>query len=216
MNKLQKHRLWVYTIKSSHTTKHCSLCSIDSIQASRVKPYNVTDLYFITLCVKYMKMICKKASQKLTAISRMSHYLSQIKRTVLIWSFFESQFNYGPLIWMFCGRRLNHKINKLHERALRIAYNDYSSSFQELLTKDDTVTIHQRNLRALAIEMYKISNDLSPPFMKDMMTEICIPYNTRSATKVEKDDKGSYSCFKKSNYKLPAVKTVSFLWTRIY
>ena len=158
----------------------------------------------------HVKMICKKASQKLTAISRMSHYLSQIKRTVLIRSFFESQFNYGPLIWMFCGRRLNHKINKLHERALRIAYNDYSSSFQELLTKDDTVTIHQRNLRALAIEMYKISNDLSPPFMKDMMTEICIPYNTRSATKVEKDDKGSYSCFKKSNYKLPAVKTVSY------
>ena len=42
----------------------------------------------------------------------------------------------------------------------------------ELLAKDDTVTILQRNLRILAIEMYKISNDLSPPFMKDLMTEI--------------------------------------------
>ena len=61
---------------------------------------------------------------------------------------------------MFCGRRLNHKINKLHERALRTAYNDYSSSFKELLTKDDTVTIHQRNLRILAIEMYKLKKTM--------------------------------------------------------
>ena len=85
---------------------------------------------------------------------------------------------------MFCGRRLNHRINKFYERALGIAYNDYLSGFEELLTKDDAVTIHQRNLRALAIEMCKMSNDLSPPFMKDMMTKICIPYNTRSTTKV--------------------------------
>ena len=50
--------------------------------------------------------------------------------------------------------------------------------------------------------MYKISNDLSPPFMKDMMTEICIPYNTRSTTKVENDDKGNYSCFKTTSFQL--------------
>ena len=60
----------------------------------------------------------------------------------------------------------------------------------ELLAKNDTVTIHQRNLRILAIEKYKISNDLSPLFMKDMMTEICVSYNTRSTTKVEIDDPG--------------------------
>ena len=83
----------------------------------------------------------------------MSHYPSEKKRKVLIASFFESQFNYCPLVWMFSARRLNHRINKLHERALRIAYNDYSSDFVELLAKDDTVTIHQRNLRVLAIEM---------------------------------------------------------------
>ena len=73
-------------------------------------------------------------------------------------------------------------------------------NFVELLDKDDTVTIHQRNLRILAIEMYKISNDLSPLFMKDLKTEICIPYNARSTTKVVKDDDGNYRCMKKSNY----------------
>ena len=93
----------------------------------------------------HVKMICKKASQKLTAISRMSHYPSEKKRKVLIASFLESQCNHYPFIWMLCGRRLNHIINKLHERAVRIAYNYYSSDFVELLAKDDTVTIHQRN-----------------------------------------------------------------------
>ena len=57
---------------------------------------------------------------------------------------------------MFCGIRLNHIINKLHERAVRIAYNDYSSDFVELFSKEDIVEIHQRNLRILATEMYKI------------------------------------------------------------
>ena len=63
---------------------------------------------------------------------------------------------------MFCGIRLNHIINKLHERAVRIAYNDYSSDLVELFSKDDIVEIHQRNLRILATEMYKISNDFGP------------------------------------------------------
>ena len=67
----------------------------------------------------------------------MSHYLSKIKRTALILSFCESKVNFGPLIWMFCGRRFNHRINKLHERAVRFAYDFYLSDFQELLTKEE-------------------------------------------------------------------------------
>ena len=59
--------------------------------------------------------------------------------------------------------------------------------FAELLKKDGTFTIQQRNLRTLTIEICKISNDLSPIFMKDIVTESRIPYNTRSTVKVEKD-----------------------------
>ena len=158
----------------------------------------------------HVKTICKKASQKLTGISRMSNFMSEIKRKVLIQTFFESQFNYCPLIWMFCSRTLNHRINRLHERALRIAYDDYLSDFEELLIKDNTVTIHKRNLRKLAIEMYKISNNLSPLFTRELMTEICVPYNTRSTTKVEIDDSGSFQCTKRSNYEVPSTKTVSY------
>ena len=97
---------------------------------------------------------------------------------------------------MFCGRTLNHRINRIHERALRIAYDDYLSDFEELLVEYNTLTIHKRSLRKLAIEMYKISNNLSPPFTRELITEIFFPYNMRSTTKVEENGNGSFNARK--------------------
>ena len=62
-------------------------------------------------------------------------------------AFIESQFGYYPLIWMFCGRNLNNRINHLHERLLRIVYNGYEPSFQELLELGNSVSIHHRNIQ---------------------------------------------------------------------
>ena len=53
--------------------------------------------------------------------------------------FFKSQFNYCPLIWMCCNSSLNHKINRLLKRCLRIIYSDKKSSPEELLDKDESV-----------------------------------------------------------------------------
>ena len=64
---------------------------------------------------------------------------------------------------MFHGLKTNYKINRLQERALRLIYNDYISSFDELLSKDGTFTIHEQNIHNLAIEMFKALNDLSSP-----------------------------------------------------
>ena len=58
-------------------------------------------------------------------------------------------------------------MNRLHERALRVAYSDYVSSFEKLLLKDGSCTIHQRNSKVLALEIYKITHERSPSFMKD-------------------------------------------------
>ena len=71
---------------------------------------------------------------------------------------------------MFSSRKMNRKINHIHERALRVVYNDYISTFDELLIKDKTVSIHHRNLRQLAIEMYKVNKGTSPPIMQQLFT----------------------------------------------
>ena len=78
---------------------------------------------------------------------------------------------------MFCCRTLDRRINRLYERALRIAYEDYESSFEHFLSKDGSVMIHQRNLKVLAVEM--ITYKLSPEFMLDMVEEIDTKYHTR-------------------------------------
>ena len=66
------------------------------------------------------------------------------------------------------NRTNNRKINRLHERCLRIIFNDKQSSFIKLLEKDNYVFIHQRNLQILAIEMFNVSNGLSPILMGDI------------------------------------------------
>ena len=69
----------------------------------------------------------------------------------------ESQFSYSPLIWMLNSRSLNNKINRLHERALKIVYSDYKSSFNTLLEMDGSYSVHHRNIQSLALEIYKFS-----------------------------------------------------------
>ena len=78
-------------------------------------------------------------------------------------AFFNSQFSYCPLIWMCHSRIINKKINRLHERCLRIIYFDKQSSFEELLEKDSSASIHEKNIQILATETYKVRKDMSPP-----------------------------------------------------
>ena len=106
--------------------------------------------------------------------------MNKHKLRILTKAFIESQFGYCPLIWMFHNRTLNNKINKLHERALRLVYNDHNSSFNELLNMDNSFTIHERNLQKLATEMFKVKNNLSPTFMKTIFTLSKNPYNLRT------------------------------------
>ena len=94
----------------------------------------------------HIRNICKKASQKLNALAKIAPYMNIKKRKTIMKSFVTSQFSYCPLIWMFHSRHLNNKINSIHERALRITYQDSTSTFQELLNKNNSVSIPHRNL----------------------------------------------------------------------
>ena len=85
-----------------------------------------------------MGNICQKANRKLNALARLTNYMELPKRRLLLNAFFKAQFNYCPVVWMFHSRSLNNKINRLHERCLRIIYNDKHSNFDVLLEKDNT------------------------------------------------------------------------------
>ena len=101
----------------------------------------------------------------------MSAYLGTDKLRLLMRAFVTSQFQYFPLVWMFHSRKMNNKINRLDERALRIAYKDFCSSFATLLEKDRSVTIHEKNLQLLMTEMFKTINNQSPTFMNEIFPQ---------------------------------------------
>ena len=68
----------------------------------------------------------------------------------------ESQIGYCPLTRMFCGRQTNGLINHIHEQALTAVYNKKTSPLEELLGKHKTETMHLRNIKAFAAELFKI------------------------------------------------------------
>ena len=117
---------------------------------------------------KHINTICQKANRKLNSLARITSYMELTKRRILMNVFFDSQVNYCPLIWMLHSRNLNNKINRLHEHCLRVIYNAKTSSFKQLLKKDNSVSIHHRNIQALDIEMYKVTNGLSPEIMNEI------------------------------------------------
>ena len=117
---------------------------------------------------KHIEYICQRASQKINALARLAPYMGTTKKRIIMNAFFKSQFNSFPLVWMCCNRSLNTKINRLHERSLRIVYNDKKSNFNELLVKDGSVSIHHQNLQKLAVEMFKVSSGLSPKILNDV------------------------------------------------
>ena len=114
---------------------------------------------------EHISKLCKKVSQKIHALARIANFMSTEKLRKIMKAFIDSQFGYCPLIWMFCNRTLNNRINQLHERALHLVYKDATLSFEELLIVDKSFSIHHRNLQKLATEMYKVIDKLSPSFM---------------------------------------------------
>ena len=97
---------------------------------------------------------------------------------------------------MFCGRALDRLINRLHQRALRSAYEDSECSYKELLSTDGSIAVHQRNLRVLAVEIYKLTKKLSPEFMWDMVEEVNTKYIALPSCKIDINENDEISTHK--------------------
>ena len=117
---------------------------------------------------KHVLHLCKVANNKLHVLSRIANFMNIKQKRIIMNAFIKSQFGDCPLVWMFHSKKMNNQINKIHERSLRLAYNDEFSSFEQLLEKECDFTVHQRNIQFLAIELYKVVNKLSPEIMSEI------------------------------------------------
>ena len=81
---------------------------------------------------------------------------------------------------MFDSNKVNSKINNLQERSLRIVYNDYIALFKDLLKKDKSFKIHYKNIKSLAIELFKVKQRIANPILCDIFPLRSLDYNLRS------------------------------------
>ena len=88
----------------------------------------------------------------------------------------------------------NNKINRLHKRCLRLIYNDKLSSFEDLLEKDNSVSIPHKNLQALVIEMFKVHTKTSPEIMQEVF---------------QVKEQGNYNLRNQTDFVIPQVKSVN-------
>ena len=87
-------------------------------------------------------------------------------------AFIKSQLNYCPLVWMFHDRRANSKLKKVFERALQIAcYDSGNNSANAYCNLNKSLTIHQRSLQLLMIEIFKTKSTLNLIFMTHIFAE---------------------------------------------
>ena len=123
-------------------------------------------------------------------------FLNFEEKKTLINSYFYSSFNYCPLVWMFSSAKSLNKVESLQKRALRFLYEDYVSSYEELLQKAGKETMKVNRSRSLCIEIYKSINNIKLMYMNET-------FKLRKASRTVR-----------SNYKLnldmPAINQVSF------
>ena len=155
----------------------------------------------------HVRSLCKKASQKLNAFARIACSLKFHQRKLVLNTFITSQFSYAPVVWMFHNRKLNNHINRIHERALRIVYQDHNSTFEELLAKYGSFKIQDRNLQRLIIEIFKVKMKLAPEIMNEVFDIIESPYPLRNELR-----------FKSRNIRTVryGIETAAFVGSRIW
>ena len=73
----------------------------------------------------------------------------------------KSQFTYCQLIWMFYSKTNMQWVEKVPYKTLRVVYNNYMATYDELIALDNNLKIHRRHLQFLAIEMYKSKKNLT-------------------------------------------------------
>ena len=118
----------------------------------------------------HIEDLCAKANRKINALFRIRSFLDVKKASILTNAYILSGFRYCSLIWMFCSKGDNAKITRVQVRSLRVTHLDFKTSSENLFQVYNSESVHTRNLKLPAVEVFKSTNRLNPSFMWDMFT----------------------------------------------
>ena len=127
----------------------------------------------------HVNILCTKANSKIKAPFQLRNTLGHDQKLILYNSFIMSVFSYCPVVWMFCGKPMNDKVNSIQKRAIQDLYNNFELSFQELLMKVNHLTTHTLNKRHLLVEVYRCIHEETSSFLSDIFKPLERNFNLR-------------------------------------
>ena len=141
---------------------------------SNIYEQDKVELLWITIDNKFtfqyhLEEKLKKANSKLAILKINQSYLSFQQNKIVLSSFVHSQLSYAPLVWMFHSKEMEHKMNIVQTKALRILYDEPDMAFIDLLKKDNAFSNHEKNIQILLTEMFKAKNNIEPSLLKKIL-----------------------------------------------
>ena len=138
--------------------KQCNKVKL-TINSIVIKESNSVKLLGITIdnmlnFSEHINNLCCNAGYKLHALRRIRKYLTQDQAKLLHNAFINGQFNYAPIIWIFCRKNQYLKIQKIRHKALKVVFNS-DNSYDELLQMSNEITIHLKHLHVLICKVFK-------------------------------------------------------------
>ena len=113
-------------------------------------------------------------------MKRIGKYLNRLGRLTAYYSFILSNFIYCPVTWHYCSEENSLKMEKIQERAPMFIYEDYNSSYENLLEKSKITSLKIRRLKTNAVETFKIIHKNSPSYLRDLINIKLQNYKFRS------------------------------------
>ena len=129
---------------------------------------------------EHISLCCTKAARQLNAFARISKYLNLNSRRAIHHSFIASNFSYCLLVWHFCGKTNNVKLEKIQERSLRILCKDHTSSYEELLRNTGLSTLLLNWL-----ETFKTIRHINAECLHGIFKTHVVPYELRTKNLVQ-------------------------------
>ena len=165
--------LWV----EGNTIPSCDSIKVSGVTLDSSRQYNIR-----------ISNSCSKASTQINAMKKLGKYLNTDCRIAICKSFISSNFSYGPMSWMFCGKRNSDELEKLQERALCFVFSGYTSPYSDLLKRGNFLSLSALRIRYLAIKMYKCVHGLKPPYLNELFISKDTRYNFRDSNRLQQPE----------------------------
>ena len=112
--------------------------------------------------------LCQKTSRQVNALCRLRNVASKESKFIMYKTYILSNFNYCSTIWHYCGKIATIKIEKLNKRALRIVFNDNTSTYNELLSMSKNECLFVMREKCIISAVFKCINNIAPSYLNNL------------------------------------------------